>query len=513
MIHRLHRFTSLPIAGMVALSLGSTTTAAVVSDPSESAPRIIETNTQGEELVVISAPIVDTEIDERRGMLGIRMEDAPKGVRIIDVIAGTPADRAGLRPGDIIVSREERILTSEMLGKRMKTFTPGEVVAMRVLRDEREIAAPVQIAAWNERLMTASNPEEDRMTRTVLELDLETESTARLGTMERLLAAFAELDLLAETWPDMGAWGARPERAAVMTERDDHDRRGHDEDHHDGPHRIIEVLEEHLPDLFRSGEVHIDIEEGEHGFAIVIEVENGDRGDHGEHGDHGDHGQHGDHRDHHEHGDQGDHGPHGEHGDHGRHGEHHDHGDHGQHGEHQAEMMFEEMHRHFEDFAGDLHERMEHFSEMVHDRFRMMEDAVEERLGEFEEVRHEMAREFERAFEDQGRQLEDAFRMRDERFREAREQLGRRLGTAGEDMGDALRRLAEQNRRLEQRLQRLESRMRMDSDSSGSTPKAESSDRDRENMRNRDRRNDRQDRNRGTNRERRSKDRSADERR
>lgn len=473
MIHRLHRFTSLPIAGMVALSLGSTTTAAVVSDPSESAPRIIETDTQGEELVVISAPIVDTEIDERRGMLGIRMEDAPKGVRIIDVIAGTPADRAGLRPGDIIVSREERILTSEMLGERMKTFTPGEVVAMRVLRDEREIAAPVQIAAWNERLMTASNPEEDRTRRTVLELDLETEDTAQLGTMERLLAAFAELDLLVETWPDMGARGAGPERAAVMTEHDDHDRREHDEDHHAGPHRIIEVLEEHLPDLFRSGEVHIDIEEGEHGFAIVIEVENGD------------------HRDHHDHS---------------------EHGEHGEHGEHQAEMMFEEMHRHFEDFAGDLHERMEHFSEMVHDRFRMMEDAVEERLGEFEEVRHEMAREFERAFEDQGRQLEDAFRMRDERFREAREQLGRRLGTAGEDMGDALRRLAEQNRRLEQRLQRLESRMRMDSDSSGSTPKAESSDRDRENMRNRDRRNDRQDRNRGTNRERRSKDRNADER-
>lgn len=40
---------------------------------------------------------------ERTGGIGVQIEEADDGVRVVDVLPGTPADEAGLRPGDVIV--------------------------------------------------------------------------------------------------------------------------------------------------------------------------------------------------------------------------------------------------------------------------------------------------------------------------------------------------------------------------------------------------------------------------
>ncbi|MGL5827100.1 MAG: trypsin-like peptidase domain-containing protein [Nocardioides sp.] len=61
------------------------------------------------------------------------------GARIDEVIANTPADRAGIKPGDLITSIEgQRVLDGIELIVAIRTHQPGETVAMVVQRDGGE---------------------------------------------------------------------------------------------------------------------------------------------------------------------------------------------------------------------------------------------------------------------------------------------------------------------------------------------------------------------------------------
>ena len=219
----------------------------------------------------------------------------------------------------------------------------------------------------------------------------------------------------------------------VVGRREDSRRRKDDHDRGFDPGRLLEVLKKHLPELFESGEVHIDVEQGNHGFAMIIEVgdphwgddEEGDRHHEGDEREHDDHGHHDD-RGHQE--DQGHH----------------------EDWQHHAEAMFTEMHHGMENFAHEMQQRLEEFAHEVQERFEMMEHGVEERLHAFDRARDEMARHFEQAFEETHHRLEEEFRRRDEQWQ----------GVGG-NIRDTFRRQAEQNQRLEQRLQRLEAAMQM----------------------------------------------------
>jgi S1-C subfamily serine protease len=83
--------------------------------------------------------------------LGIRMAQSPKGVAVTQVLAGTPAEEAGLRPatgttvvdgqeqptgGDIVVEFDgEKVTSAVALQSAVDTRRPGDTVSIIVLRD------------------------------------------------------------------------------------------------------------------------------------------------------------------------------------------------------------------------------------------------------------------------------------------------------------------------------------------------------------------------------------------
>ncbi len=91
--------------------------------------------------------------------------DAPSGALVSDIFEGGPADRAGLRPGDIVVGVGETAVESmEDFGYRFGTRTIGGEIAFAVMRDGRrlELAVPVELApetpARDRRLIDGNGP-------------------------------------------------------------------------------------------------------------------------------------------------------------------------------------------------------------------------------------------------------------------------------------------------------------------------------------------------------------------
>ncbi len=77
-------------------------------------------------------------------------QDLPvdEGALIVGVIPGSPADRAGLREGDIIVAVDDQEVTAEhTLRDLIRARRPGERVRLRVLRDGEETFITVRLGA------------------------------------------------------------------------------------------------------------------------------------------------------------------------------------------------------------------------------------------------------------------------------------------------------------------------------------------------------------------------------
>jgi S1-C subfamily serine protease len=66
---------------------------------------------------------------------GIAEQDSPRGVRVEDIIDGGPAQRAGIRPGDIVTSIDgEAVIDGQVLSSIISSRTPGDTVALRIWR-------------------------------------------------------------------------------------------------------------------------------------------------------------------------------------------------------------------------------------------------------------------------------------------------------------------------------------------------------------------------------------------
>lgn len=79
---------------------------------------------------------------------------AQRGARIVEVIAASPAERAGLRTGDTIVSANgEPIVTGTTLNTQIRTMQPGDTLHLVVIRrnGSREVV-PAELEALPERL-------------------------------------------------------------------------------------------------------------------------------------------------------------------------------------------------------------------------------------------------------------------------------------------------------------------------------------------------------------------------
>jgi serine protease Do len=142
-----------------------------------------------------------------RGYIGVILRDVDpdlqrslnlsvsRGAMVQDVTEGSPADRAGVRPYDIILSFDNQAVTSddELIGA-ISSRSPGSAAKLRLLRDGREQTLAVKLA--------------ERQTRTTPRLELpaaaspsRSDRAPLLGLTVRDLdaAAFNRLDLPRQT--------------------------------------------------------------------------------------------------------------------------------------------------------------------------------------------------------------------------------------------------------------------------------------------------------------------------
>ena len=79
---------------------------------------------------------VETVEDEVRDRLGI---DAEEGAFVYDVLPGSGAEAAGIRPGDVIVAVDgEAVTSNERLGELIGGREPGDAIEVRIEREGEE---------------------------------------------------------------------------------------------------------------------------------------------------------------------------------------------------------------------------------------------------------------------------------------------------------------------------------------------------------------------------------------
>ena len=75
-------------------------------------------------------------LDGRGAQIGVTVDDAAEGVRIGDVDPESPASKAGLRPGDIVVEVDgERVRSGRQFSRLIQESPEGKSVALGVVRD------------------------------------------------------------------------------------------------------------------------------------------------------------------------------------------------------------------------------------------------------------------------------------------------------------------------------------------------------------------------------------------
>jgi predicted metalloprotease with PDZ domain len=91
-------------------------------------------------------PPVDLGISINPGQVG-----PVPGAYIAGIRAGTAADEAGLRPGDLVVATDGEPLSGPAsLPRRLSRHRPGDTVRLEVLRDGRLLGATLRLPAVEE---------------------------------------------------------------------------------------------------------------------------------------------------------------------------------------------------------------------------------------------------------------------------------------------------------------------------------------------------------------------------
>jgi serine protease DegQ len=93
-----------------------------------------------------------------RGWIGVEVQDlnaelaesfrlqTTSGTLIAGVLRGGPADHAGIKPGDILVSIESKPVTdSSTMLNLIAALQPGKIATMKVLRSQKEVLVKVNV--------------------------------------------------------------------------------------------------------------------------------------------------------------------------------------------------------------------------------------------------------------------------------------------------------------------------------------------------------------------------------
>jgi S1-C subfamily serine protease len=80
-------------------------------------------------------------VNSNRAYLGVSIGDTGEGVYVGSVSSGTPAAKAGIRAGDVIVAvAGQQTLTSDALGSVLAAHKPGQTVKVKVVRQDNTSA-------------------------------------------------------------------------------------------------------------------------------------------------------------------------------------------------------------------------------------------------------------------------------------------------------------------------------------------------------------------------------------
>jgi serine protease Do len=78
----------------------------------------------------------------------LKMKDT-KGALVSDVSAGGPAEKAGLKPGDVVLAADDRALQDNGdLSRYISTRAPGTTVRLKIIRDAAEKTIPVTLGTF-----------------------------------------------------------------------------------------------------------------------------------------------------------------------------------------------------------------------------------------------------------------------------------------------------------------------------------------------------------------------------
>jgi aminopeptidase N len=95
-------------------------------------------------------PKTESQSGERKVSTGSMPDFAysGEGVRIADLTAGSPAEKAGLQKGDIIIQLGQyKVKNLREYSDALKKFNPGDVVDLHYLRDGKENQTKIELTA------------------------------------------------------------------------------------------------------------------------------------------------------------------------------------------------------------------------------------------------------------------------------------------------------------------------------------------------------------------------------
>lgn len=84
----------------------------------------------------------------KRGFLGIRFQAGEGEIKIEDVVPDSPAEKAGLKPGDVVVRVDKKDVKDEgTLRELIGSHKPGDKVSIEIKRDGKEQTMDVTLGS------------------------------------------------------------------------------------------------------------------------------------------------------------------------------------------------------------------------------------------------------------------------------------------------------------------------------------------------------------------------------
>lgn len=81
-----------------------------------------------------------------RAFIGVQLDFGTSAPRIVRLLPGLGAERAGLKPGDVIVALNDAAVTNrEQVFEELREFRAGQTVKVRVQRAQEQFEAPVRL--------------------------------------------------------------------------------------------------------------------------------------------------------------------------------------------------------------------------------------------------------------------------------------------------------------------------------------------------------------------------------